>query len=363
MTGRVAAHLSTRRWVGACALAECIGLTSAAGAAKVADAVSPGVLALAAVVVGGLVEGAALGALQGAALGRLVPALDRRRWLLATVVVAGVGWAAASAPSALAPTSSASDGRPPLALVLAGAAGLGAVMGATLGAAQACVLRRRVRHPWRWVLASTAGWPPAMIMIFAGATTPDAGWSITSVLALAVVTGLAAGAVLGLVTGPFLRALDGPAVHDRVVLRVLASPAHRMLGRSLVALRVRGARSGRSYLLPVQYAVCGPGLVVYPARPATKSWWRNLRQPAPVDVLLDGQWQPATGAVLPPDSPGHRAALAAYRSRWPRVPVGEQDPLVRIDLLAARSARGQPQTAPSAAEPTSLTYLPSTPEV
>jgi len=160
------------------------------------------------VVAGGLVEGTALGILQAAALVRLVPALDRRRWLGVTVVVAGLGWAAASAPAALAPTSPVTAGEPSLRLVLLGAAGLGLVMGALLGTGQASAFRHHVRHPSRWVAASAAGWPPAMAVIFLGATRPDAGWSVPAVLVLGAVTGIVAGAVLGAVSGWFLPSLD-----------------------------------------------------------------------------------------------------------------------------------------------------------
>jgi hypothetical protein len=83
-------------------------------------------------------------------------------------LVTGRGWAAASAPVVLV-----GDGGPvpPAALVLAGAAALGASMGAVLGAAQALVLHGIVRHPWRWVPVSTLAWTPAMAVIFFGDDT------------------------------------------------------------------------------------------------------------------------------------------------------------------------------------------------
>ena len=61
-------------------------------------------------------------------------------------------------------------------LVVAGAAGLGLVMGTVLGVAQAAALRGAVPHPRRWVAANAAAWPLAMVVIFLGATTPSAGW-------------------------------------------------------------------------------------------------------------------------------------------------------------------------------------------
>lgn len=179
--------------MGASAAAARLGATSA-------DATGASVLAAWAVVVlGGLIEGTAVGLAQGAALADQVPALDRRRWLGVTVLVAGLGWAAASGPSVLA----GDDGGPEPAplLVLGGAAGLGLAMGAVLGAAQAWVLRVAVRRPWRWVGISAAAWTPAMVVIFAAASWVPADWPLVAVVLLGIGTGLAAGALLGAVCG------------------------------------------------------------------------------------------------------------------------------------------------------------------
>ncbi len=316
-------------------------MTAAAAAAKTSVAVvgegprgRDAILAVALVSSAGLVEGAALGAFQSSGLSRRVPGLDRRRFLLGTLAVAGLGWAAASVPGVLAAPAEGSD--PPLALLLAGALGLGVVMGALLGAVQATVLRGRVRHAARWVLASALAWGPAMVVVFAGATLPAADWSVVAVTGLGTATGLLAGAVLGLVSGVFLPSLDGPPVRDRVVVRTLGSPLHRLLDGSLLALRVRGRVTGRSFELPVQYAVDADGLVVVPGRSETKTWWRNLIRPGPVEVLLDGSWSPGDGRVLRPGDAGYRAARRTYALRWPRVPLPESAPLVRVRTGAGR---------------------------
>jgi hypothetical protein len=211
--------LTLARWTALCAAAETVGMTAAAGAAKAAQAVvgaTPAggetALGLSIVVAGGLVEGVALGAAQATGLRRLVPALDGGRWVLVTVAVAGLGWAAVSAPAALGGADDAGAGAPPLPLLLAGAAALGIGMGAVLGGAQALVLRGRVPRPGRWVAANAVAWAPAMSVIFLGATTPDSDWSVASVLGLGALTGAVAGTVLGLVTGRFLPSVTGRAM-------------------------------------------------------------------------------------------------------------------------------------------------------
>jgi hypothetical protein len=329
-----------RTWIIACALAEAIGMTAAAGAARSATALTDhGVTHAAAwglllVVLGGLVEGTALGWLQARALAHVLGPAGRRRWLRATILVAGLGWAAASAPAAIA----GDDGgaQPSLTLVVLGAAGLGAVMGAVLGTAQASALRHRVRHPWRWVTGSTAGWAFAMPVIFVGATSVGASWPWWLVVPAGAVTGLVAGVVLGMVTGPSLATLDGPAWRHRVVLRILSSrlartPAGAADG-GLVALGVTGTRTGRVYRFPVEAAWWHPDrLVVLPGHPERKTWWRNLEGRPRVEVLLAGDWTHAHASLLHSDDVGWDLARRAYDARFPFVRAAG-DPLVVLDV-------------------------------
>ena len=329
-----------RGWVVACAAAETIGMTAAAGAARSATALTdhgiPHATAwgLLVIVLGGLVEGTALGWLQAQALGTMLGRRGRRQWAVATVLVAGLGWAAASLPAVLA--GDEAGGQPPFLAVLLGAAALGGVMGALLGAAQASALRHRVRHPWRWIAGSTAGWTVAMPVIFLGATTVPAGWPWWLVVLAGAVTGVVAGLALGVVSGSFLDALDGPAWHHRVVLGILSSrlartPAGAADG-GLVALGVTGTRTGRVFRFPVEAAWWHPDrLVVLPGHPGRKTWWRNLEGGHRVEVLLAGDWLPAEGSVLPETDPGWSSARAAYASRFPKA-TAPGDPLVVLTL-------------------------------
>lgn len=322
-----------RSWVVACAAAETVGMTAAAGAARVSDGLV-GWSALGVVLAGGLVEGTALGVAQSTVLARVAPALVRARYLAATVIVAGLGWAAASAPSALGGGSDAEQ--PPVLLVVLGALALGLVMGAVLGAAQAATLRGVVRHPGRWVVASTAAWPLAMAAIFVGATLPDASWSTAALLLTGAVTGAVAGSLLGLVSGLFLPTLSGPSLSSRVVLALLASSRPTRVRRDLLGLSVRGRRSGQEYRFPVQYAVAPGGLVVVPGHPERKTWWRNVGATSTsVEVLREGVWAPGSARCLTPGDAGYDAALAAYLERWPQVQVAPGQPVVLVRLGAA----------------------------
>ena len=195
----------------ACVGAETVGMAASAGAARVATLLDTRTGFLV-VVMGGLVEGLALGLLQGRVLERLL-GVAARAWLLVTLVIAGVGWAAGSAPSTLGTSdASAPDPAPApaLGLVLVGALGIGVAMGAVLGVAQASVLRHHVRHPWRWVGVSAAAWGVAMPVIFAGASTAGASWHWAWVVLYGAATGALAGTALGAVSGVGLPALSAP---------------------------------------------------------------------------------------------------------------------------------------------------------
>ncbi len=207
----------SRTWVVACTLAEAVGMTAAAAAALAATSLSERdvtgsvALGLGIVVLGGLVEGSALGWLQAAALAHVLGTHGRRRWLLATILVAGFGWAAASAPAALAGDDAGSS--PPFAPMIVAAAGLGAAMGVVLGAAQSWAARGCIARPRRWGGASVGGWTAAMPVIFAGASGVGASWDWWLVVLSGTATGAVAGAVLGATTLPFVDRLE-PVDHQ-----------------------------------------------------------------------------------------------------------------------------------------------------
>jgi hypothetical protein len=334
----------TRRWILRCAAAEAVGMLAAAGAARVGQALvgEPGTAAEAATVVtvavaGGLIEGLAVAVATGYGLRSAVPGLPLRRWIAVTTAVAGLGWAGGSLPASLS-GASADGSQPPLALIAAGAAGIGVVMGALLGAAQALVLRGGVPHPARWVTASAIAWAPAMAVIFTGATIPDGSWTVAQVLVTGLVTGLVAGAVLGLLLSWGARACVGTTLFGELTLSFLTSGLRRLCPAGLIGLAVRGRRTGEWRRFPVMAAPAAAGdvLVVAAGHPDRKLWWRNLRGEGPqlVAVCVEGTWLTAKAELLWPDHDhdDYDAAAAIYRAgvRHGGEIVSERPPLVRL---------------------------------
>ena len=341
--------MGTRRryvpWVLACLSAEMTGMSAAAVAARFGhhlfgDGGTPVQwLVVTVVVVSCLVQGLALGMLQARALSLRHVELPQHRMVRVSLTGTGIAWAAAVLPTLLA--GHVEDG-PPVWLVVLGAVGLGLVSGTLLGATQAFPARDVVtHHPWRWVAASTVTWPVATILVFLGTSVLDSGRPLLVVGGLALVMGVIGAAVLNIFSGAWLGTIGGQPVANRVSLAMVEG--HRFgMDRRMVGLGVTGRRTGRVRQFPVQYADHAGALVVVPVRPGRKSWWRNIAATdTPIAVLDHEGWRLTTARVLVPGDKGHSAAEAAYRLRWPHVPLAGGQPVV----LIARAAGGIPTVA------------------
>jgi hypothetical protein len=115
------------------------------------------------------------------------------------------------------------------------------------------------------------------------------------------------------------------------VLRpLLHSRAGHRLGRRLALIRYPGRRTGRRYELPVQCAPGGDHIWILPGSPEHKTWWRNLRGGAEVDLVLAGH-----------DIHGH--AIVIDRGRQPEFTEGLTAYLHAVP--PARRALGLPKHA------------------
>lgn len=122
------------------------------------------------------------------------------------------------------------------------------------------------------------------------------------------------------------------------VLAVLRSPAHRLLSGMVIELRYTGRRSGRQYILPVQYARAGDRLVVVPQAADSKMCWRNFLTEQPVTVRLAGQLHDGSARVVTRDDPGWEEGRRLYGSRWRRLADRLTGPLVEITVRPENDA-------------------------
>ena len=112
-----------------------------------------------------------------------------------------------------------------------------------------------------------------------------------------------------------MRALVGAA--NPFVRQILARTSGGRLGMSLMLLRFRGLKSGRSFTTPVGYARQGDTVVVVTS--PTYRWWRNILDGAEVQARLDGRWRAGRARIVDPNDPGYDEAVALQvAQRGPR---------------------------------------------
>jgi hypothetical protein len=119
------------------------------------------------------------------------------------------------------------------------------------------------------------------------------------------------------------------------VLAVLRSPAHWLLSRMVLELRYTGRRTGREYVLPLQYAGMGERLVVRPQAAERSTWWRTFRAPTPVTVRVRGRIVRGLAQVVLPHEPAWEQARKMYVSRWRTSSKVGAGPFVVISLNPA----------------------------
>lgn len=196
------------RWTRWATLGEVAGFTApAVMAALLADTADW--VFVPAMVAAGVVEGSVLGAAQARVLCRRVPAIERRRWVAATGLAAGVAWTVGLLPSLTA-------GRLPdwsrwLAIPLLVI--LGAVLLGSIGSAQWWAMRRPVPRSGSWVLSTAAAWLVGLGLFFAIATPLwQPGQPAWLLIAIGLLGGLVMAASVAAVTGwAFVRLTRRPA--------------------------------------------------------------------------------------------------------------------------------------------------------
>jgi hypothetical protein len=206
-----------RRWVGANALAEFVGLGGSFLVVGVMLTLVSGetvgsvlLVAGVSILLGTFLEGVLVGLLQWSVLRCALPDLPRRSWVLATAAGAFVAWMLGMLPSTIlslgqsaASTTAAAAPmpEPPVGIILLLATAMGFVLGPVLSAAQWVVLRRYVRRAGWWIPANGLAWSVGMTLVFVGTTFIPSGPVYAWVIALLLGCVLAAGAAVGAIHG------------------------------------------------------------------------------------------------------------------------------------------------------------------
>ncbi len=158
-------------------------------------------------ILAGMFEGFILATFQWHILGKLFPSLPARMWIGYTMLVAVLGWILGMVYPTFFSSGQQAQGvpiEPPFALVIAGAAAMGLILGALFGWFQWLAFRKYVRRTNKWIRANAFGWLVGMIWIFACATWPDEESSLTIILLAGSLGGILAGLSVGSITGLYL---------------------------------------------------------------------------------------------------------------------------------------------------------------
>lgn len=98
---------------------------------------------------------------------------------------------------------------------------------------------------------------------------------------------------------------------------LLRSPLRGIIDSRVLLVTVTGRRSGRRYTIPVGYQRRGGVLDVLISKAPTKQWWRNYREPGPVEMWLRGAARRGTARVIPSDAEPFRRALEVQLREMP----------------------------------------------
>lgn len=110
-------------------------------------------------------------------------------------------------------------------------------------------------------------------------------------------------------------------LYNPIVIWLLRSPLHGLMGNSTMLITFAGRKSGKTYITPVNYVWDDHTLLV--VSPRDRLWWRNLRGGAPVTVYVRGQLLKGLGRVFESEEALKEGGLLtllrkmpAYRRYW-----------------------------------------------
>ena len=102
-----------------------------------------------------------------------------------------------------------------------------------------------------------------------------------------------------------------------LIVGILRSPVHWLISPGLMLLTVTGRRSGRRYTIPVGYQRDAESITVMISEARSKSWWRNFREPGPVEVRIRGRVRRGSAVLVAPGSDAFRERAERTLRRMP----------------------------------------------
>ncbi len=101
-----------------------------------------------------------------------------------------------------------------------------------------------------------------------------------------------------------------------IMIKLLRSPFHAFISKDMMLITFTGRKSGKSFTTPTNYVRDGDDVFVISYRHRT--WWKNLRNGAPVTMRLAGKDCAGIGQVFEDDR-SVTDNLLAYLEQVPQV--------------------------------------------
>lgn len=70
-----------------------------------------------------------------------------------------------------------------------------------------------------------------------------------------------------------------------VMTKMLRSPLHGIVSKTIMAVSFQGVKSGKSYTVPVSYYMNGDSVYCF----TNGGWWKNFKQTLPVTLRIRGK--------------------------------------------------------------------------
>ncbi|HTP07375.1 MAG TPA: nitroreductase/quinone reductase family protein [Anaerolineae bacterium] len=104
-----------------------------------------------------------------------------------------------------------------------------------------------------------------------------------------------------------------PPIVNRTMKLVLRSPLHGVVDKQILLITFTGRKSGKTYTTPVSYSQPGDQVVIF----THASWWKNLRNGAPVILHLQGRDLQGLAQPIAEDKQAIAVGLAAHLKKVP----------------------------------------------
>lgn len=109
---------------------------------------------------------------------------------------------------------------------------------------------------------------------------------------------------------------------------LLKSPLHIFASSSIMLITFTGRKSGNVYTTPVQYRRVGNTVTFFTQKERT--WWKNLRDRAPVTLRLRGQDVAGTVKQIITDE---NTVVAGLRRMYPRMTAEQASEMSKSTLM------------------------------